>query len=1308
MSLSDKIEKLCADLPYVMLRDKRNFSRELHNIRQSSSGSDKKLTRVPASLEKRIRASILEREHRIAGMPAITFPEKLPISDIRDEIIRGIKENQVIIISGETGSGKSTQIPKMCLMAERGHAGKIGCTQPRRIAATTIAIRIAEEIGEKIGQSVGYKIRFSNKTDDNAYIKIMTDGILLAETQHDPFLYEYDTLIIDEAHERSLNIDFLLGILKRLIVERRDLKIIITSATLDTEKFSNAFTNAPVIKAGGRTYPVEVKYMPIDPRLEEAGEITYVDMSIKAVDRLRNKKRYGDILIFMPTEQDVLETCERLEGRRLEGAAILPLFARLSGPSQRKIYSVTGPKIVVATNVAETSLTIPGIKYVIDTGLARISQYQPRTRTTSLPVSPVSQSSADQRKGRCGRTSSGICIRLYSQDDYESRPAFTPPEILRSTLAEVILRMISLDLGHISSFPFIDRPSQRSIKDGYDLLMELGAVVKENKGFCLTKKGRIMARMPLDPKISRMMIAADKEGCIREVAVIASALSIRDPRDRPLEKSDQADQKHAPFRDPDSDFITFLNIWGSYHRSWKRLKTRNKMVKFCKQHFLSFPRMREWVYIHKQITAILKEQKIGAKKGGAKRPADSLYAGIHRSILSGFLSNIAMKKDKNIYSAARGREAMIYPGSILFNKGCPWIVAAEMVKTSRLFARTAARIDSKWLESLGGDLCKTSYSEPHWEKNRGEVRAFEQVTLYGLIIISKRPVSYGRINPEEAHDIFIRSALVQGEVKQPLPFLVHNLALTDKIADMEDRLRRRNILASDDVMAEFYSARLKEIYDIRTLKKMIRERGSDDFLKIKEEDILLSRPDEAELARYPDQMIIGQTHFDCSYRFVPGEQNDGITITIPSGLAAGISFEHLEWGVPGIFKEKVTALIKGLPKHYRKQLVPVSRTVDEVLAGMEQNDRPLVTTLAEFIYKKFGVDIPVSEWSNVKISDHLQMRISLIDHTGRELISGRDPGILRHIGHPLSGKNCSEVWKKAKKKWEKTGVTIWDFGDLPEEIPVEGQLSAYPGLEKNQEGVNIRLFETRPQALGSHKTGVQALLSLHLVKELKFLKRNLALTGKGIQWAEYLGGPLAVEKKLYDCLLKNLFRVNPRTEDNFFSHAGIIRQEMFEKGKELKDQVLIILEAYYHTRSSIHTIENANKTNKAGLLLCAQIRKDLDSMVPDNFLEIYPMDRLVHLPRYLKAIRIRAERGSYDPEKDRKKSNKAEIFINILEKMIKDLSPHATSKKRAAIEQYRWMIEEFKVSLFAQELKTPFPVSEKRLTEKQKEIERMV
>jgi len=1291
-----------------MGRDRERFSRHLEKIRKNARGEkpDRRLFQQLTSLETRVEASVRKRQTRLDRRPAVTFPEALPITKKREEIVRAIRENQVVIIAGETGSGKSTQIPKMCLEAGRGIGGKIGCTQPRRIAATTIAQRISQELGEETGRSVGYKIRFRDRTSRDSYIKIMTDGILLMETQQDPALLEYDTLIIDEAHERSLNIDFLLGILKTLLPARPDLKLIITSATLDTEKFSKAFDPAPVLHVGGRMFSVEVEYMPLPPDKEDSGEITYVDMAVKAVERVRARDRAGDVLVFMPTEQDILETCERLEGRRFQGNTVLPLFARLSGSEQGRVYTVKGPKIVVATNVAETSLTIPGIKYVIDTGLARISRYLPTTRTTSLPISPVSRSSADQRKGRCGRVQNGICFRLYAREDYESRPEFTLPEIMRSNLAEVILRMISLNLGDMASFPFVDRPNAKSVRDGFDLLAELGAIERKGKKYAITERGRIMARMPLDPRISRMLIKAQKEGCVEEVAVIAAALSIQDPRERPLEKAAQADQVHAPFRDAASDFITLLNIWNRYHRTLKRFKTQNKMRKFCKEHFLSFPRMREWIYINQQIIMILKEQRIPKTRRGLEKPTEDLYAGIHRCILSGLLSNIAVKQDKNIYLAPKGRKPMVFPGSILFNRDCQWIVAAEMVKTSRLFARTAAKIDPGWLEALGGDLCKSSYSHPHWEKNRGQVMALEQVSLFGLPIVSKRPVAYGPVNPEEAHKIFVQSALVEGDVKDPPGFLVHNQGLVANVAELEDKVRRRDILVSESVLAEFYASRLKGIYDMRTLKKLIRDRGGDDFLRMNEADLCILRPDDDELAQYPDQLTVGQTHLECSYRFAPGKQDDGVTVSVPSSLAPRLAIDSLEWGVPGLLREKVTALIRGLPKKYRKRLVPVPNTVDVIMAEMEKKDQSLITTLARFIYQRFGVDIPASEWSEDTLPDHLKMRVSITDHQGQEVKSGRDLGVLmREI--PSSGSQDSPEWKEAKEKWEKKGLKAWDFGPLPESIPLAPHLIAYPGLEAGDGKVNLRLFSSPQRALASHVRGVQALFTIHFQKELRLINKNLRLSGEGSLGAEYFGGVRAIEEGIFESLLRMLFQKDIRSRDEFYAHAQAVGPLFFARANELRDQTLKLLEAYHHTRSRLYTLENADKNNREVLAFCAQMRKDLDTLVPKNFLEIYSLDRLVHIPRYLKAVEVRTERFTYDPVKDREKYSQVAVFVEALQSMVQGLSPHASQEKKEAMEAFRWMVEEFKVSLFAQELKTPFPVSVKRLKAGQKEIERM-
>ena len=1255
------------------------------------------------SIEKRVKRSVQEREARLERLPVIHYPQNLPIVAKREDITRAVRENQVIIVSGETGCGKSTQLPKMCLEAGRGIYGRIGCTQPRRIAATTIAWRIAEELGEDLDRSVGYKIRFKDTTHREAYIKVMTDGILLAETQGDPRLLEYDTFIIDEAHERSLNIDFILGVLRILLPQRPELKVIITSATLETEKFSRAFQDAPLIHVGGRLYPVEVEYAPLDPGLESEGELTYVDMAVRSVDALRSSRRSGDVLIFMPTEQDILETCERLEGRQYPSTTVFPLFARLPGAHQRRVYSEQGSKIVVATNVAETSLTIPGIRYVIDTGLARVSQYLPRTRTKSLPISPISRSSADQRKGRAGRVQEGVCIRLYTEEDYLSRPAHTLPEILRSNLAEVILRMLFLKLGHPNDFPFVDKPTERSVKDGFDLLSELGAIDREGAGHVLTEKGRIMARMPLDPRISRMMIEANSEGCVEEVAIIASALSIQDPRERPAEKAALSDQALAPFKDPDSDFITLLNIWRRYHSEWEDLKTQNGMRKFCRKHFLSFARMREWVFSHDQITAFM------AKFPQKRTPNDdSPYARIHRSILSGFLSNIAVRKEKNVYMAARGREVMVFPGSTLFNKKAAWIVAAEMVKTSRLFARTVAKIDPAWLETLGGSLCKSIYLNPHWDRNKGEVVAHQQVSLYGLMIVPRRPVPYRSVDPEESHRIFVQSGLVEGNLREPLPFLDHNHALIKKAASMEHKLRRRDILASDEVIFDFYSSRLKGVFDLRTLRRRIEERGSDDFLRMKQADVFLSSPSTETLALFPDEMSMGEARFRTSYRFAPGKEYDGATVHIPLSLASRVSPEKLDWGIPGLFKEKITALLKSLPKSYRKLLVPVSKTADIIIQEMEGNEESLFASLSRFIYQRFGVEIPATAWLETEIPRHLRMRISLHDHTGKEVNSGRDIHLLKSAGHETLTAIDSDSWRKAEEQWERDHITSWDFGTLPESIPLGEQALAYPALSAEGEKIRIRLFDSEERALESHKQGVQALLALHLSKDVKFLKRNTAFSTKDSKGAIYFENGRAVEEALRDALGMDLFQVDVRTPERFAVQVETVKHSLLGKARDLKGHAVKVLDSYYQARQIVHALERAYRSNQPLMASCAAIREELDTLVPPDFLKVYRMERLVQLPRYLKALQVRAERAANHPEKDRRKMAQVEPFVQATTEIAQSLSSRSSQQKRDALDEFRWMVEEFKISLFAQELKTLFPVSVKRLQEKVRDLGRMI
>jgi len=1300
------INRIRSLLPDALLRDQSYVRRRLSRLQKSQRRTKKdEVLQELKNLEKKLATSVEKKKLRIRHVPRFSFPEELPISSRSAEIIKAIQDNPVVIISGETGCGKSTQIPKMCLKAGRGVAGMIACTQPRRIAAITIAHRIASEIKENLGRSVGYKIRFRDRTSPDAYIKILTDGMLLAETQSDSRLSAYDTLIIDEAHERSLNIDFLLGIARTLLGTRPELKLIITSATLDTEKFCLAFPKAPVIEVSGRQYPVDVEYRPAESFSGKPDNLDYVDMAVELVHHIKQKKKPGDILVFMPTEQDILETCERLEGRKYAGMSILPLYARLPGTQQGKVYHVKGPKIVVATNVAETSLTIPGIRYVVDTGLARISQYQPGTQINSLPISPISQSSANQRKGRCGRVEHGICIRLYSEREFAMRQAFTAPEILRSNLAEVILRMIDLKLGHPAEFPFVDRPKSKHIKDGYDTLLELGAVFRKDGKYFLTEKGYIMARMPLDPKISRILLEAGKEGCLREIAIIAAALSIRDPRERPPDKADQADAIHAPFRHPDSDFLTLLNIWDRYHDTLKKLTSRNKQRRFCHDHFLSFSRMREWVLVHDQILAICEEQKIPLGRRERIGISDALYAGIHRAILSGYLSNIAVLKEKNFYTAAKSREVMVFPGSTVFGKSRPWIVAAEMVKTSRLFARTVSRIDPIWLEELGGSLCRYSYADAHWDKNRGEVVAQERVTLYGLSIVTGRPVSYGRIQPDEAHQIFVRSALVEGNIDDLPAFLAHNLTLIGWLTDIEEKLRRRGYLAGEEKLAEFYSRRLPAICDERSLRKFTRDRGGDDFLKMTEQDLLRIFPDEKELSDYPGHLEVGELRLPLAYRFAPGEMNDGVTLEVPVTMIEDISEQALEWGVPGQFREKIASLVKGLPKRYRKLLVPSVEKAAIIGKELEPQEESLFQVLADFVRRRFQVDIPASAWAEAEIPLHLRMRVAVIGPDGKELAASRDLISLKKKKWPAGMSLSSDRWGRARADWEREGIMEWDFGILPEKVSVGPFVTAYPALEPAKRGANIRLFPSAEQARESHRKGVRSLLFLHFEKDLEFVKRYVVLPDEIQAQALYFGGKEALEKAMMDALQKEAFERDIRSEEEFRVCAESLTKDLFEVSHALVEVVKEILSTYHKVRMTVSDIVKDMGDNQAVKSLVEEVKKDLDVLVPKDFPERYSLERLKHIPRYQEALRLRVERARHDPAKDRAKAEQASRFVQVLRNLVEEVTADISLEKKADIEDYSWMVEEFKVSLFAPELKTAHPVSAKRLLVKLKAIQ---
>ncbi len=1309
-AVAGHIRKIKSYLQRTMLIDQASALQQIENLwgKARISLDEKALCSQLSLLEKRLERSMAVSRSREIKLPKITYPQELPITQKKHEIIQAVQKNPVVIISGETGCGKSTQIPKMCLESGSGIYGRIALTQPRRVAAITIAYRIAEELKEPLGRSVGYKIRFEDKSSPESYIKVVTDGMLLAETQTDPILYEYDTLIIDEAHERSLNIDFLLGLSKTLLQERPELKVIITSATMDTEKFSQAFSQAPVIEVKGRLYPVTVEYFPSEKRTENREDIDYVALAAKAADRIKSRKKPGDILVFMPTEQDILETCEKLEGRKYSGTSILPLYARLPGAKQRRVYSVKGPKIVVATNVAETSLTIPGIKYVIDTGLARISQYLPGTKTNSLPISPISRSSADQRKGRCGRVQEGVCIRLFSQKDYESRIQYTPPEIVRSNLAEVILRMIYLKLGHPSNFPFVDRPHPKNIKDGFDTLVELGAIKRYKNAYTLTEKGSKMARMPLDPRISRILLQAHQEGCLPEAAVIASALSIRDPRERPPEKAVQADLMHLPFRNPDSDFLSLLNIWNRYHDEWEHLSSQNKKRRFCRDHFLSFNRMREWILVHEQVLAILQEMRISHKKRASKEISPSLYAKIHRSILAGYLSNIAVHKEKNIYTAPQGREAMIFPGSGLFNRSIRWIVAAETVKTSRLFARTAAKINPAWLEDLAGPLCKYFYSNPHWDKKRGEVVAEERVTLFGLEIISGRTVPYGRINPAEAHQIFIHSALVKGNI-HPLPdFLKDNLELINKLSIIEDKLRRRDILVSEGILEDFYSDRLPGILNVKELINKISSQRSDNFLRLTKEDILKTIPDQKELEAFPDEIKLDNMNFKTQYRFSPGKEEDGITLKIPARLLSSVPKETLEGTIPGLYKEKITALIKGLPKCYRRKLVPVGDKVEDIVKNMPRESPSLFKDLSAYLRRKYSIQIPIEEWHQIEIPGFLKYRLAVIGQKGYEVTAGRDIERLLSALGSSSLPEESEAWKKAQLKWERNGIISWDFDHLPEKILVGSLTEAYPALHADKEGVSIKLYKNYEEALKSHLLGVEALLLQHYSKDLDYMKRHLVLSEEYSKSTLFFGGKEAIEKWLYTKLKHEAFRKNLRSQKEYAAYKENVNIHLNEKSTQLLSMTLEILSSYQKIRAVLSDLKISQSKNQVLQNISDQIKRELEKLIPANFLDLYPLERLKHLPRYAKALMIRLERAKNDPDKDRKKAEQVSIFSNDLERLRTDHAGKIDQDTKKALEDFHWMVEEFKVSLFAPELKTAYPVSPKRLIEARKKIEEVL
>jgi len=1261
----------------------------------------------------------------------VTVVPELPITAKQNDIIETIKNNKVVIISGETGSGKTTQIPKFCLKAGRGKKGMIGCTQPRRIAAINVARRIAQELNQSLGQSVGYKIRFEDKTKSHTCIKLMTDGILLAETQTDRLLKKYDTIIVDEAHERSLNIDFTLGILRRLVNKRNDLKLIITSATIDTEKFSKAFNGAPIIEVSGRTFPVETIYRPllnVDNEKQNIEDQGYVEAATDAVDILLSRGGRGDILVFMPTEQDIGETLEILRGKARPGINFLPLFAKLSAKDQSKIFSrQVGRKVIVSTNVAETSLTIPGIKYVVDTGFARIPNYSPRTRTTALPVSPISQSSANQRQGRCGRVENGVCIRLYDEDDFGSRPFFTSPEILRSNLAEVILRMIFLNLGDVTTFPFIDPPSSKSIQDGFNTLIELGAIKEkarhpgkqQRKQYKLTKIGRVMAKLPIDPKLSRILIEADRNGCLKEATIIATALAIPDPRQRPADKSQAADQQHAQFKDPTSDFITLLNIWNAYKAAEKKLKSRRKLVRYCQDNFLSFKRMREWNEIRYQIEKILKEHRItgnkpiGSQTGIKKLKAKGfelggpIYIALHQSLLCGYLANIAHKKEKNTFLAAKGQQAMIFPGSGLFNSAGNWIVAAEFVKTSQLFARSCATIDPEWVEPIAKNLCTYTYSDPHWEKKRGQVIAKEQVSLFGLILISDRSVAYGKINPVESNDIFIRHALVQGEIFQEYTFMTHNRELIQGLENLENKLRKKDILASEDDIFLFYQSRLpKPFYNIHTFTKFLKDQSNQIFLQMTLEDLQKSDIDEEKMALFPDSMTMPEGKFKLGYEFNPGSKKDGVTIKVPVASAALVSEHSLDTLVPGLFEEKVAALIRALPKKYRVKLVPVSEKAHIIASQMPKEDRPLFSMLSAYIQDQFNFLIPASVWSDKDLPDHLKIRISIRNDKNQEIKAIRDKKVLKEYAktRPIPSGNSFD---RAREKYEQHQIIEWSFPDIESFVLIETTQDftqkGYLALVENNAGktgkqtLDLKLFRSEKQALELHKPGVRQLFQHCYPDDFKALKKDINRASELKQMAPFFNGQTHFQTSVFDLIVRTHFEKNIRTKKEFEALEKKHIHTLYQSGQAFIKSMVHLGKEYKACFDLIQSLsfKHQKKIKTFGIL--THVFNDLKNLVPPHFCNLYNYDRIKDLHRYVAGYKIRAQKAVDNPLKDEQKALQLSRYQNRLEDMLTDLSPDSSEEKSNELEDFFWQLEEFKISLFAQGIKTRGKISTKKL-----------
>lgn len=1273
-----------------LIKDRFRFSKRIDGASKIKNESARNAVFDEIALD--IAQSMMVVEQRKQQMPKIEYPALLPVSQKRDDIAQAIAHHQVVIVAGETGSGKTTQLPKICAELGRGKYGLIGHTQPRRLAARSVANRIAEEMETELGGFVGYKVRFTDQISDQTQIKLMTDGILLAEIQNDRFLNQYDTIIIDEAHERSLNIDFILGYLKQLLPRRPDLKVIITSATIDPERFSKHFSNAPIIEVSGRTYPVEVRYRPLAGDDDSESDRDQLEGIFQAVDELCDEG-LGDILIFMNGEREIRDTADALSKRNLRDTEIVPLYARLSAGEQNKIFQPhAGRRIVLATNVAETSLTVPGIKYVIDPGTARISRYSYRTKVQRLPIEPISQASANQRKGRCGRTEEGICIRLYSEEDFLSRPEFTDPEILRTNLASVILQMTALGLGDIEAFPFVEAPDKRNIQDGVRLLEELGAIndqIKDPKKR-LTESGKQLARLPIDPRLARMVLEASKLGCLKEVMIIASALSIQDPRERPSDKQQSADDKHRRFNHEDSDFLTLVNLWHYIGQQQKAL-TSNQFRRQCKLDYLNYLRVREWQDVYTQLHQSTREMgfKLNDEPGS--------YHAVHSAILVGLLSHIGMKdQEKNEYHGARNARFNIFPASGLFKKQPKWVMSAELVETSKLWARVVAKIEPDWIEPLAKHLSKRSYSEPHWSKKNAAVMAYEKVMLYGIPIVPKRLVNYGAIDPVLSREIFIRSALVEGDWETKHAFFKQNRALLAEVEELEHKSRRRDILVDDEELFQFYDQRVgTEVVSGRHFDAWWKtaSRKTPDLLSFEKEMLFKGDASHITDLDYPNFWHQGNLKLKLSYQFEPGENSDGVTVHIPLPILNQVEPHGFDWQIPGLRHELVVSLIKSLPKTLRKNFVPAPNYADAFLARVTPFEMPLLDAMEKELRRMTGVTVLREDWKLDQLPAHLKITYRAVDHRNRKLNESCD---LHELKESLKEKVQETLSQVADDDIEQRDLHTWSFGELPKVYQQKRggfEVRAYPALVDKKDSVEIKLFETEQEQLSAMRAGQRRLILLNVPSPIKYLHANLPNKSKlGLYFNPY-GKVLDLIDDCIACGVDKLIEERggmvwePQAFEALKEH---VRAELGDTVVEIAKQVETILTTAYNINKRLK-----GKVDFTMAFALSDVKAQIEGLIFSGFATECGWKRLPDILRYMRAIERRMEKLPVDPNKDRLHMLKIESVANKYKELLNKIPKGMAIPDN--VREIRWMLEELRVSYFAQQLGTPYPVSDKRI-----------